>query len=111
MSDFLQLLAQRRPRLGLWQALASPYTAEICAGAGFDWLLFDGEHAPNTIQTMLAQLQAVSRFPLEPIARVPVDDPTIIKRFLDIGFPTLLVRRGDSAEQPRRIVAATRFPP
>ena len=41
------------------------YTAEICAGAGYDWLLFDGEHAPNTIQTLLAQLQAVSAYPVE----------------------------------------------
>ena len=111
MSSFKTALAGDSPLYGLWQSLASPYSAEICAGAGFDWLLFDGEHAPNTIQTMLAQLQAVARFPLEPIARVPVGDPTIIKQYLDIGFRTLLVPMVDSAEQARRIVAATRFPP
>ncbi len=111
MSSFLQALQSGRAQLGLWQALAYPYTAEICARAGFDWLLFDGEHAPNTIQSLLAQLQAVAPFPVEPIARVPVGEPVVIKQYLDIGFKTLLVPMVDSAEQVRSLVAATRFPP
>ena len=111
MSRFGDRLAEGRPLLGLWQALATPYTAEICAGAGYDWLLFDGEHAPNTLQTLLAQLQAVAPYPVEPIARVPVGETAIIKQYLDIGFRTLLVPMVESAAQAERIVAATRFPP
>lgn len=99
------------PLLGLWQALANPYTAEICAAAGFDWLLMDGEHAPNTIQTLLAQLQAVAPYPVEAVARVPVGEPAIIKQYLDIGFQTLLVPMVESATQARSMVDATRFPP
>src|SRR4051812_11916611 len=99
------------PLLGLWQALANPYTAEICASAGFDWLLMDGEHAPNTVQTLLAQLQAVAPYPVEAIARVPVGDPAIIKQYLDIGFRTLLVPMIESAAQARSMVSAMRFPP
>lgn len=111
MTDFKAQLAAGRPLIGLWQALATPYTAEICAGAGYDWLLFDGEHAPNTLQTLVAQLQAVSCFPLEPIARVPVAEPAIIKQYLDIGFRTLLAPMMDSAAMAAQTVAATRFPP
>lgn len=111
MTRFADQLKGERPLLGLWQALANGYTAEICAGAGFDWLLFDGEHAPNTLQTLLAQLQAVAPYPVEPIARVPVADPAIIKQYLDIGFRTLLAPMIDSADQAARAVAATRFPP
>ncbi|WP_174279665.1 aldolase/citrate lyase family protein [Sphingomonas bacterium] len=111
MNAFVARLAQGRPLLGLWQALATPYTAEICAGAGYDWLLFDGEHAPNTLQTLLAQLQAVAAHPVLPIARPPVGEPAIIKQYLDIGFPTLLVPMVDDARQAAQIVAATRFPP
>jgi 4-hydroxy-2-oxoheptanedioate aldolase len=106
-----QAFAERRPAIGLWQALANPYTAEICARAGYDWLLFDGEHAPNTLQTLLAQLQAVAPFALEPAARPPVGDPAIIKQYLDIGFRTLLIPMVESAAQAERLVAATRFPP
>lgn len=108
---FLDRLAPGQPQLGLWQALANPYTAEICARSGFDWLLFDGEHAPNTVQTLLAQLQAVAPFQAEPIARVPVAEPVYLKQYLDIGFKTLLLPMIDTDEQAKDVVAATRFPP
>lgn len=111
MTSFAARLAEGRPKIGLWQALASAYTAEICASAGYDWLLFDGEHAPNTITTLLAQLQSVAPYPCEPIGRVPVGDTAIIKQYLDIGFRTLLVPMVETKEQAERLVAATRFPP
>ena len=66
MEDFKQRLQRDEVQLGLWQALANNYTAEICARCGFDWLLFDMEHAPNTMQTMLAQIQAVTPFMSSP---------------------------------------------
>ncbi|HWI85417.1 MAG TPA: HpcH/HpaI aldolase/citrate lyase family protein [Sphingomonas sp.] len=108
---FADRLGQEKPLIGLWQALANAYTAELCAGAGYDWLLFDGEHAPNSLPTLLAQLQAVQAYPVEPIARVPIGDPAIIKQYLDIGFETLLVPMVQSAEQARLLVSAMRFPP
>ena len=111
MNSFIEGLADGRARIGLWQALANPYTAEMCARAGYDWLMFDGEHAPNTAQTLLGQLQAVAPFPVEPVARPPVGEAAIIKQYLDIGFRTLLIPMVDSAAQARALVAATRFPP
>ena len=59
MTSFKQQLRQGRPLIGLWQALANSYSAEICARQGFDWLLLDGEHSPNSIETLLAQAQAI----------------------------------------------------
>lgn len=111
MSGFKERLATDEPAFGLWQALASPYAAEICAGLGFDWLLFDGEHAPNTVPLMLAQLQAVAAYDVEPVGRLPAGDPVLIKQYLDLGFRTLLVPMVDGAEQAAQIVAATRYPP
>lgn len=111
MTAFKDKLAAGPALLGLWQALASGYTADICARAGYDWLLFDGEHSPNTAQTLLSQLQAVAPFPLEAIARVPSGDPVCIKQYLDLGFKTLLVPMVDTADQAAALVAATRYPP
>ena len=112
MSAFRQWIdGTDRPMLGLWQALGCAYTAEMCAGAGFDWLMFDGEHGPNTLQTLVGQLQAVAPYPVHPIARPPVGDPVHIKQYLDIGFRTLLVPMVDDAAQAAAIVAASRFPP
>lgn len=111
MTAFKDRLAEGKPLLGLWQALANNYTADVCARAGYDWLLFDGEHSPNTAQTLLGQLQAVTPFPVEAIARVPAGDAVLIKQYLDIGFTTLLVPMVDSAKQAAGVVAACRYPP
>lgn len=111
MTSFAVRLGQRPAAIGLWQALANGYTAEICASAGYDWLLFDGEHAPNTLTTLLAQLQAVAPYPCEPIGRVPVGDCAVIKQYLDIGFRTLLIPMVESRAQAEQLVAAVRFPP
>jgi 4-hydroxy-2-oxoheptanedioate aldolase len=110
MSSFKKALASR-PQYGLWQALANPYTAEICAGAGFDFLVFDAEHAPNTVPLLLAQLQAVAPYPVEPIVRLADSSRTSIKHVLDIGATTLLVPMIESVEEARHVVASTRYPP
>lgn len=96
---------------GFWLALANPYSAEICAGAGFDWVLIDGEHAPNDLRSTLAQLQAVAPYPSAALVRPPVGDPVLIKQLLDIGARNLLIPMVETAEQARAMVAATRYPP
>ena len=49
LNPFKQALIDKRPQIGLWLGLADAYSAELCAGAGFDWLLIDGEHSPNDL--------------------------------------------------------------
>jgi 4-hydroxy-2-oxoheptanedioate aldolase len=110
-NTFKQALRAGKPQIGLWAGLAHPYTAEICAGAGFDWLLLDGEHAPNSLQTILAQLQAVAAYPVAPVVRPPWNDFVLIKQILDTGAQTLLVPMIQSAEEAAAAVAATRYPP
>ena len=61
LNPFKQALRQKRPQIGLWLGLADHYTAEICAGAGFDWLLIDGEHSPNDLRLLQDAAQVVGR--------------------------------------------------
>jgi len=113
---FKQAIARQQAQIGLWVNLANPVSTEICAGAGFDWLLLDGEHSPNTLTTLLAQLQAVAAYPgTHPIGRVPLGHgeagTALIKQFLDLGFQTILVPMVDTAEQAAALVQAMRYPP
>ncbi|MCD0503293.1 4-hydroxy-2-oxoheptanedioate aldolase [Bordetella petrii] len=110
-NHFKRALRDARPQIGLWAGLAHPYTAEICAGAGFDWLLIDGEHAPNTLQTMLAQLQAMAPYPTAAVVRPAWNDFVQIKQILDAGAQTLLVPMIQSAEEAAAAVSAMRYPP
>lgn len=111
INQFKNRLSERETQVGLWAALASPYCAEICAGAGFDWLLLDGEHAPNDVRSLLAQLQAIAAYDVAAVVRPPVADTTLIKQYLDIGAQTLLLPMIDHVEQAEIAVRATRYPP
>ncbi|HVV43924.1 MAG TPA: 4-hydroxy-2-oxoheptanedioate aldolase [Bryobacteraceae bacterium] len=110
-NTFKRAIARHAPQIGLWLALAGPCGAEICAGAGFDWLLIDGEHGPNDVRSILAQLQALAAYPVHAVVRPPVDDVALIKQLLDIGAQSLLIPMVESAEQARLLVSAVRYPP
>lgn len=100
-----------RPLIGLLCGLVDPVAAELVAGAGYDWLLFDGEHATHTPRSVLAHLQAVAAHPVAPVVRPVSHDPALVKQYLDVGAQTLLVPMVDTAEQATAVVASTRYPP
>jgi len=110
-NTFKRALAAGYPQFGLWAALADPYVTEVLSTAGFDWLLIDGEHAPNDIRSTLFQLQAVASYRSHPVVRPVKSDTALIKQYLDIGAQTLLLPMIDTAEQAAKAVAATRYPP
>ncbi|MBA2676361.1 HpcH/HpaI aldolase/citrate lyase family protein [Ramlibacter sp.] len=115
-NSFKQALAEGRTQIGLWLGLADHYATEICAGAGFDWLLIDGEHSPNDLRSIIQQAQVIAGYPAtHAISRVPVGQgevgATLIKQYLDLGLQTLLVPMVDTAEQAAALVQAMRYPP
>jgi 4-hydroxy-2-oxoheptanedioate aldolase len=104
-------LREGRPQIGLWSMLASPVAVEVVAGAGFDFLVLDMEHAPNELPDVLAQLRAMSSSGAMAVVRPPWNDPVVFKRLLDAGVQCFLVPFVQNAEEARRAVAATRYPP
>ncbi|MCL2891647.1 2-keto-3-deoxy-L-rhamnonate aldolase [Brenneria tiliae] len=111
LNPFKAGLARGDTQIGLWLSSTSSYLAEIAATSGYDWLLVDGEHAPNTIQDLYHQLQAIAPYRSHPIIRPVECRRALIKQILDIGARTLLVPMIDTVEQARELVAATRYPP
>ena len=108
---FRKALIENRTQIGCWCSLGSPITTEVMGLAGFDWLLLDGEHAPNDVMTFIPQLMALKDSSSAPVVRPPWNDTVIIKRLLDAGFYNFLVPFIESADDARRAVAATRYPP
>ncbi|SHI02426.1 aldolase/citrate lyase family protein [Pollutimonas bauzanensis] len=110
-NPFKAALAASQPQIGLWLSTADAYLAEVSATAGFDWLLIDGEHAPNDLRSTLQALQAVAPYPSQPIVRAVAGEAPLIKQLLDIGARNLLIPMVDTAQQAQALVAATRYPP
>ena len=111
VNRFKQALREGRQQIGLWNALPDPSVAELLAGAGFDWLLIDTEHAPADPITVLAQLQAVAPYPVSAVVRPATNDPVLVKRFLDIGVQSLLIPYVQTVAEAEQAVAAVRYPP
>lgn len=108
---FKQALREGRQQIGFWSTMPDPYLTEILSGAGFDWLLLDSEHSPTDIRLMMLQLQAGRAGPSTLIVRPQVNDPVLIKQYLDIGAQTLLLPMIQSADEARAAVSAMRYPP
>ena len=113
MSPFRQLVAHasHRPPLGTWIMSASALVAEAVGHSGFDWGVVDMEHSPLDLGTTVAMLQAIAGTRMLPVLRVTWNDTVTIKRVLDAGAQTLLVPFVQNADEARRAVAATRYPP
>src|SRR6266516_1809264 len=110
-NPFKEAIRAGRPQIGLWSSLCSNLAAEVIAGAGFDWVLLDTEHAPNELPMVFSQLQALAGGTAAPVVRPAWNDLVLIKRLLDVGAQNLLIPYVQTAEEARAAVAATRYPP
>ncbi|WBU63573.1 HpcH/HpaI aldolase family protein [Paracoccus aerodenitrificans] len=107
---FKKRLKSGDTQIGLWVALGDPSAAELAARTGFDWLVIDGEHGPNGLRDVLAQLRAVGSAS-HPVVRVRDDNRAVIKQMLDIGAQTILIPMIESGEQARQAVRSVLYPP
>jgi 2-keto-3-deoxy-L-rhamnonate aldolase RhmA len=113
MNPFRHLLmaAGSHPPIGTWIVSASPLVAEAVGHAGFDWGVIDMEHAPLDLMDVMHMLQALSATKMVPVVRVPWNDAVTVKRVLDAGATTVMFPFVQNADEARRAVAATRYPP
>lgn len=111
INTFKRALVAGQQQYGFWLGLCSPLAAELCAYTGYDWVLIDGEHAPNDLQTVLAQLQATAPSSSHAIVRLVEGNQALIKQYLDLGAQTLLIPMVETAEQTRDLVKFMHYPP
>ena len=110
-NEFKRALARGDTQIGLFLGLANAFSAELLAGTGFDWLLIDGEHGPNDLRSVIAQLQALAAHAERVAVRSVDHDAARIKQLLDAGVQTLMAPMVESAEQAQALVRAMRYAP
>jgi 2-keto-3-deoxy-L-rhamnonate aldolase RhmA len=97
--------------LGAQLRFGSPAIAELFGLAGFDYIVFDSEHAPQTPVGIQQQMMALASTPATPIVRLPKNDPDLMRPFLDMGAGGMLVPFINTAEEARLGARALRYPP
>ena len=111
VNSFKHAILSGKRQIGLWSSLGSSTASEIIAGAGFDWVLVDTEHAPNELPDVLAQLRAMSESTTTAVVRPAWNDMVLVKRFLDIGAQALLIPFVQDAAEAAYAVSSMRYPP
>lgn len=111
INPFKSALKAGKMQYGCWAGFGDAYPTEILGSAGFDWLVIDGEHAPNDLRSTMAQLQVLEASASHPVMRLPMGEAWAIKQALDIGAQTLLIPMVESADEARDLVRAVRYPP
>jgi len=111
INQFKRSIASGKTQIGCWLASGAPSTAEALGCAGFDFLVVDTEHTPIDPPQMVDILRTIAGTPAQAIVRPPWNDMVMVKRVLDAGALTVLLPFVQSAEEARRAVAYTRYPP
>lgn len=111
INPFKKALQAGETVFGCWLGLADTFSAELMGTAGFDWLVIDGEHAPNDLRSILAQLQVLEASDSHAVVRLPVGETYLMKQILDAGAQTVLVPMVDNADQARQLVRDVTYPP
>ena len=108
---FLESLIQGQPQFGIWASFPCSATVEALSHSTYDWMLIDAEHAPISLDTLHAQLQAASSGALEVVVRPPECQQTLVKCLLDLGVQNFMFPMIDTPEQAIAAVSFTRYPP
>lgn len=106
-----QLAAGESP-IGSWVSFGSPAAAEVAGGLGFDFVVIDTEHTPLSVESAGELVRAVDAAgETDAVVRIPENDPTQVKRALDLGAAGVMAPRIESAAEAEALVDAARYPP
>ncbi len=97
--------------VGCFVQMPSPEVVEICALAGFDFVLMDAEHGPISPESCYPMLLAAEANGVPAIARIGQPDRQVILKFLDIGISGVMVPQVNTAQAAEDAVAALKYQP
>ena len=107
-----QKLAAEKPALGFWLSLNSLGLTEMAAGAGWDWLLLDTEHAIHNDESVERHLLAAHHGgDAELVVRIPSIDPALVKRLMDMGVRSYMFPFVQTVDEARLAVQSVLYPP
>lgn len=96
---------------GLFSKTNDPGMIECMGYAGFDFIILDLEHGPNSVETLQNLIRAAQVSDIFPIVRVKEDSESIIGEVLDIGAAGIQVPQITNKKDAERVVKAAKFAP
>jgi 2-keto-3-deoxy-L-rhamnonate aldolase RhmA len=107
--EFRKRLLAREPLIGTLLRTPTPHAAEIVGSIGYDFAMFDEEHAPWTRQTLEIGLLGARAFGTAGLVRIARPDANSILSALDDGAIGVMVPHVASADKARDIASWSRY--
>lgn len=104
---FPAMLRSDKRLSGIFNALPCPGIIEMCAYAGFDFVIIDNEHGSAGFETTENMLRAARASGIVPVVRCLPHD---ISRILDMGASAVQIPMVNTAAQARALVEQVRYP-
>lgn len=104
-------IAARTPLYGAFVPMPSPAVVEMCAHAGFDFVILDREHGAGGGETIEHHVRAADAAGIPSIVRVPGRAPEHALHALDAGANGILMPHVIAPEDAAAAVGAAHFPP
>ena len=104
-------IAARVPLYGAFVPMPSPAVVEMCAHAGFDFVILDREHGAAGTETIEHHVRAADAAGIPSIVRVPGRAPEHALHALDAGANGILMPHVIVPEDASAAVGAAHFPP
>src|SRR5438477_2999953 len=111
VNQFKLAIAAGKAPVGPRLVSAAASAAEALSCIGYDFLVVDMEHTPLDTPQMVGILQTIAGTSAQAIVRPPWNDVVMVKRVLDVGAQSLLFPFVQNADEAKRAVASTRYPP
>lgn len=106
-----QKLRAGEPVFGVSVMIPSPQIVEMCAAAGFDWVLLDCEHGTLTLESVELMAMAAEASGITAIARPVTRSAEHILQVLDRGVMGVQVPHVNTAADAREVIAAVKYHP
>ena len=94
-----------------WLAIPSGFSAEVMAQCGFDSVTVDMQHGVQHYQSMVQCFQAMDKYPITPMVRVPWNEPGIIGKALDGGAWGVICPMVNTPAEAKALASACLYPP
>jgi 4-hydroxy-2-oxoheptanedioate aldolase len=104
-------LSDENPVYGAFAKTNDPFFIEILGRAGFDFVILDSEHGPNSPRDLYPLVLASRVSGLLPVVRVGQLSETDIARVLDLGVAGVQIPQLSTAAQAQQAVQWSRFAP
>lgn len=82
---FKEYLREKEVVLGLFSKTSDPLFVEATGKAGFDFIILDAEHGPNSVRDIYPLVVAAALNGIYPVVRVPKLEDISIQKIMDLG--------------------------